>query len=120
MRAWRRLVEAEQVVPVVQQHVEVIEKILAQNSANVKIDRLEILEAEHEHLLVRDGMGTGFDQVELRGGSGCLKSHACDRRGALHIQMEFSGQRGIDDRGLRSRIQQEVVGAGMVDRNRDD
>src|ERR1039457_6060891 len=87
-----RVVKAEQVVPVVHQHVKVLKKVFAQNSTNVEIDGLETLEAEHEHLLVGDGVGTGFDQVQLRGGSRSLKSHARDRGGTLRIQMKFSGQ----------------------------
>src|SRR6266566_6145842 len=66
------------------------------------------------YLLIGDGIGAGFEQVELREGSGCKKSDSCYLGRALSIQMELSSQGGIDHRHLCAGVQQEVVGAGMV------
>jgi hypothetical protein len=54
-----------------------------------------ILEVKHEYLLIGDGMGADFEQVELREGSGCKKSDSCYVGRALSIQMELSSQGGI-------------------------
>ena len=70
LRAHRaRVVETEQAVRVVDQHVEVLEEILAEDALDVEIGGMEILEVIHEHLLLGNGVGAGFDQVELREGS---------------------------------------------------
>jgi len=45
-----------------------------------------------------------------------MKSDSRCQGRTLSIQMEFRRQRGIDHRDLGSGIQQNVVGAGMVDR----
>ena len=57
------------------------------------IDGMGILEVKHECLLIGDGMGAGFEQVELRDGSGCKKSDSCYFGRVLSIQIELSGQR---------------------------
>ena len=86
----------------------------------MEIDGLGILDVKHEHLLVGDPTRADFEQVELREGSGCLKSDSCYHGRALSIQMEFNGQRGVDHRDLGAGIQQKVVGTGMVDGYRHD
>ena len=100
---------------ILDQHIEFAEKILAEDTAKkVEIDGMGILEVKHEYLLVGDGMGADFEQVELRDGSGCKKSDSCYPGRALSIQMELSSQGGIDHRHLGAGVQQKVVGAGMV------
>src|SRR5258705_9358005 len=70
--------------------------------------------------MVGDSVGTSFEKVELCEGRGCVKSDSFYGRRALSIQMELSGQRGIEHRDLGAGIQQKVVGAGMVDGYRHD
>src|SRR5260370_2380230 len=111
----RGIVETKQVVSIVDQHIEFAEKILAEDTAKkVEIDGMGILEVKHEYLLIGDGMGADFEQVELREGSGCKKSDSCYPGRALSIQMELSSQGWIDHRHLGAGVQQKVVGAGMV------
>ena len=115
-----RVVETEQVVSIVDQHVELAQKIFAEDTAKVEIDGMGILDVKHDYLLVGDRMGASFEQVELRDGSGCIKSDSCYLGRAQSIQMELSGQRAIDHCDLVAGIQQKVVGAGMVDGYRHD
>ena len=100
-----RVVETEQVVSIVDQHVELAQKILAEDTAKVEIDGLGILDVKHERLLVGDRMGANFEQVELREGSGCTKSDSRYHGRVLSIQMEIGSQRGIDHRDLGAGIQ---------------
>ena len=102
-----RVVETEQAVRIVDQHVEVLEEILAQNAPNVQIGGMEILEVINEHLLPGNSVGAGFDQVELCEGSRLKRSGACGHcdRARLSIQMKFRGERGIDHRDLGAAIQ---------------
>jgi len=110
-----RVVEAEQVVRIVDQHVEILQEVLAEDAANGKARGLEIAQFVHKHVLVDDGMGTGFEQVNLRVGNRCLKSHACDPGSSVNIQMKFRGQGGVDFRRLRAGVQEKVVGACVID-----
>src|ERR1700761_1525609 len=106
-----RVVETEQSVRVVDQHVEVLKEILAEDTANVGIYRAKVQQTVHKHLLVGDGMGTGLEQVELGEGSRFTESDASDHGRAGSVQMEFGGHRRIDHGDLRARIQKKVVGA---------
>jgi hypothetical protein len=99
--------KTEQVVSIVDQHVELVQKIFAEDTAKVEIDGIGVLDVKHDYLLVGHRMGANFEHVELRDGSGCIKSDSCYRGRAQSIQMELSGQRGIDHRGLAAGIQQE-------------
>ena len=76
---------------------------------------MEILQVINEDLLVGNSVGAGFDQVELRVGSRLTRSDSCDHGRALSVQMKGGGERGIDHRDLGAAIQEEVVGAGVVD-----
>ena len=115
-----RVVETEQVVRIVDQHVELLEKILAENALNVEAGGLEILEVIHQHLLVGDGVRAGFEPVEMGEGSGGLGTDACDLGLPLGGEMEFGGQGGIDHRDLRAGVEEEAVGAGVVDGDGDN
>jgi len=56
-------------------HIEFTEKVFAEDTAKkVEIDGMGILEVKHEYLLIGNGMGADFEQVELRDWSGCKKS----------------------------------------------
>ncbi len=100
---------------IVDQHIEVLEEIVAENALNVQIGGIEMFKVINEHLLVGNSVGAGFDQVELREGSRLTRSDACDHGRALSIQMKFGGERGIDHSDLGAAIQLEVVGTGVVD-----
>ena len=90
---------------IVDQHVEVLEEILAENAVNVQVVGMEILEVINEHLLVGNSVGADLDQVELREGSRLTRSEACDHGRALSVQMKVGGERGIDQRDLGAAIQ---------------
>ena len=90
---------------IVDQHVEVLEEILAENTLKVQIGGMETLQVINEYLLVGNSMGAGLDQVELREGSRLTRSGACDHGRALSVQMKVSGERGIDHRDLGAAIQ---------------
>ena len=64
-----RVVETQKSMCIVDQHVEVFKKVLAEDSPNLQIGRLEILKVVHQHLLVGHGMGARRNLVELRKGS---------------------------------------------------
>ena len=55
----------------VDQQVEAFEEILSKDSLNVQIGGTEILQVINKDPLVGNGMGAGFDKVELREGSDC-------------------------------------------------
>ena len=63
---------------IVDQHVEVLEEILAEDTLNAQISRAEIPEVINEHSLVGNSVGTDFEKVELRQGSCLTRSDACD------------------------------------------
>jgi hypothetical protein len=73
-----------------------------------------------EHPLVGYRVRAGFDQIELGKGSRLARSGAGDHDGALGTQMKFGGERRIDHCDLGTAIQLKVVGAGVVDGNRQD
>ena len=60
-----RVIETEQAVCIIDQRVEVFEKIVAQNALKVEIGQIEVLEVINEHLLVGNSVGADFDQVDL-------------------------------------------------------
>src|ERR1700761_2381163 len=110
-----RVVETEQSVRIVDQHVEVLKEILAEDAANVGIYRAKVQQTVHKHLLVGQGMGTCFKHVEPGEGSRFMESSASDHGRARSVQMELDGQRRIDHGDLGPRIQEKVVGTEMVD-----
>jgi hypothetical protein len=114
------VVETEKVVGIVDQYIELAQKIFAENAAKVEIDGMGIPDVKHEYLLAGDRMGADFEQVELREGCRSIESDSCYHGRVLSIQMELSGQRRIDHRDLGSGVQQKVVGAGVVDGYRHD
>jgi len=63
-------------VGIVDQHVEALKEILAEDAANVGIYRAKVQQTEHKHLLVGNGMGTGFNEVDLGEGSRFMESDA--------------------------------------------
>src|ERR1017187_2414839 len=84
-----RVVETEKVVRIVDQHIELLEKVLAKNTLDVKASDLEIVEVIDEHFLVGDGVRAGFEPVEAGEGSGGLGVDACflcpPRRGGVGV-----------------------------------
>ena len=54
---------------IVDQHIESLKEILAEDTSNVGIDRAEIQEIVYKDFLVDDSIGSGFKQVELGEGS---------------------------------------------------
>src|ERR1700753_481158 len=88
-----RVVETEQAARVVDQHVEMAEEILAENALNELTIGIEIVEVVNEHVLVGNGLGASFDQVELREGSRLTRSEACDHGRALMSKVKLSGKR---------------------------
>ena len=111
-------IKTEQAVNIVDQHVEVFQKVLAEDAPDVEIDAMQILEFIHEHILVGDGVGAGFEQVHLNVRGRLARSGACDHRCALRLQMKLGGQGGVNQRDLHSGIQEKVVGPGMIDGDR--
>ena len=65
----RRVVETEQAMCIVDQHVEFLQEILSENAPQVLIFGMEILEVINQDLLVGNTFRAGFDQGELRVGS---------------------------------------------------
>jgi hypothetical protein len=86
------VIEAKQAVRIVDQHVEVLEEIFAENALNVQVGGAQILDVIHEHSLVGDGVGTGLEKVELREGCSLARSGACDHGRALGVQMKCGGE----------------------------
>src|SRR6476469_8082643 len=80
-----RVVETEQSVRIVDQHVEVLKEILAEDAANVGIYRAKVQQTVHKHLLVGNGMGTGFNKVELGEGSRFMESDARNHGRVLSV-----------------------------------
>src|ERR1035441_7847255 len=108
-----RVVEAEQFVPVIDQHVEVRKEILSQNAADAAIERAEVHQAVYQHLLVGNFMGTGLEKIELSESGSFTQPSARDHGRALSSQMEFGGQGGTNDGGIGACIQEEVVRTGV-------
>src|ERR1017187_3593578 len=115
-----RVVEAEEVVRIVDQHIELLEKVLAKNTLDVEASYLEIVEVIDQHFLVGDGVRTGFEPVEAGEGSGALGVDACGLGLPLGGEMEFGGQGGIDHGDLCAGVEEEAVGAGVVDGDGDN
>jgi hypothetical protein len=97
-------------VCIIYKYVEVPEEILAEHTLNVLIGGMEILEVIHEHLLLGNRVGAGFNQVYLREGGRLERSDACDHGRSPRLQMKLGGQGGVNRRDLRSGIQEKVVG----------
>src|ERR1019366_6197927 len=115
-----RVVETKKTVRIVDQHIELLEKILAENTLDVEASDLEIVEVIDQHFLVGDGVRAGFEPVEAGEGSGGLGTDACDVGLPLGGEMEFGGQGGIDHGDLCAGVEEEAVGAGVVDGDGDN
>src|SRR5450631_3144289 len=115
-----RVVEAEKVVRIVDQHIELLEKVLAKNTLDVEASDLEIVEVIDEHFLVGDGVRASFEPVEAGEGSRGLGTDACYFGLPLCGEMEFGGQGGFDHRYLCAGVEEKAVGAGVVDGHGDN
>jgi hypothetical protein len=97
-------------VCIIDKYVEVLEEILAEHTLNVQVDGMEPSEVINEHLLVGDGLGADFEQVQLRVRGRLERSDACDHGCSPRLQMKLRDQGEVDRRDLRSGIQKKVVG----------
>jgi hypothetical protein len=100
---------------VVDHHVEMLKKVLAEDAANVAVYGTEIQEAKHEGFLTGDGVGAGLQQVEMSDRGRFMESCTRNRDRALGAEVKLVGQGGTDDGCIGASVQKEVVGAGMVD-----
>jgi hypothetical protein len=103
-------------VRIVDEQIEVLKKILAEDTANAKTGGLQILEVGDDYSLVGNGVGAGFEQVQMSHKGGLRRSNAFDQRLALLFQTKLTRQRGIEVRHLGAGVQQEVVGTSVVAR----
>ena len=62
-----RVVKAKDPMSVVDQHVELQKKILAENTAEVGVVRPDILHVEHKCFKIGDSVGAYFESIELHG-----------------------------------------------------
>ena len=111
-------IEAEQAMDIVDQQIEMLQEVLPEDAPYVEIDAIQILEFIQEHILVGDGVGAGFEQVHRNVRGRLARPGAGDHRCAPALQMKLGGQGGVNQRDLHSGIQEEVVGPGMIDRDR--
>jgi hypothetical protein len=107
-------------VNIVDQHVEVFQKVLPENALYVEIDAMQILEFIQEHILIRDGVRTGFEKVNLNVRGRLARPDAYDHRCAPRLQMKLGGQGGVNQGDLHSGIQEKVVRPRMIDGDRND
>ena len=96
-------IKTEQAVNIVDQHVEVFQEVLPEDASYVEIDAVQILEFIYEHILVGDGVGAGFEQVDRNVRGRLARSGAGDHRCAPRLQMKLGGQGGVNQRDLAFR-----------------
>ena len=111
-------IEAEQAMNIVDQYVELSEKVLAKDAPYVEIDSLQILEFIDEHILVCDGVGAGLEHVHGNVRSRLAGRGACHQRRATRLQTKCGGQGRVNQRDLHSGIQEKLIGPGMIDGHR--
>ena len=113
-------IETERAVGVVDEHIEMPEKIAAENSANVGVGCVELVEALKDDQSVLCGLGAGFEKVQVREEGAGAEADADEAGCALNSQVEVGGQGWLDDCDLGAGVYEEVVRAGVVDRERND
>src|SRR5260370_29754863 len=109
------IVKAENVPAIVDEQVKVRQKILTQYAADAGIRRSELSEVLDHREGVWDGMGTCFQpvQIDICAATGsCYATHSgC----ALEFEPPLGEQGAVNRRDLGSGINDEIVGAGLVD-----
>jgi hypothetical protein len=113
------VVETKHGVRVIDEHVEMPQKIPAENSANVRIGCVELFEVLNYNVWVCHRLRARFEQVQLRKRSTHVEADANKPGRALELQVKFSGQRRIDGGDLGAGVHQKVVWAGVVDNDRN-
>ena len=114
------VVETKHAVRVIDEHVEMSQKVTAKNSANVRIGCLEMPEVLNDNQRVCYSVRTSFEYVQVRKRRTRAETDADEPGRTLNLQVKFSGQRRIDDGDLGACIHQKVIRAGVVDRDRNN
>src|SRR5216683_5554756 len=107
-------VEAKHIVRVINEHVEMPQKVPAKNSANVGIGCLEMLKVLNDNQRVCYSVRASFEYVQVRERRTRAETDADEPCSALNLQVKFISQRRIDAGDLGACIYEKVVGAGMV------
>jgi hypothetical protein len=115
-----RVVETQDVLAIVDEQIEVLEKILAQDASDARVRRLEFFEIVYGDQSVRDRMHSGLDKIEIGERTASVGRHATDAGSATGFQMEFGSQGGVDTADLSTRVDDEVIGPGVVDPDGDN
>jgi hypothetical protein len=95
-----------------------LQKVPTKNSANVRIDCLEMPKVLNDNERVCYSVRPSFKYVQVRKRRTRSQTDADKPGRALSPQAKFGGQRGIDRGDLGACIHQKVVWAGMVERDR--
>jgi hypothetical protein len=78
----------------VDQQVKSAQKVLAEDTAEGRIDPRRVLQVEHDYSLARDRMSASLEKIELSKGGSCVKTDTCHDGGLICDQMELTGRLG--------------------------
>ena len=98
------VVEAEHVMPVVDEHVEMPQKVTTENSANLRIGCVEIPKILNDNQRVCCGVRTNFKRVEVRKRRTCVETDTDQPGRAFNLQVKVGCQGGIDNGDLGASI----------------
>jgi hypothetical protein len=115
-----RVIETQDVLAIVDEQIKVFEEVLPQDASDARVRRLEFFEILYGDQSVRDRMHSGLDQVEICEGTADVGCDAFDSGNAAGSQVEFGGERGVDTADLSTRVDDEVIGPGVVDPDGDN
>jgi len=103
---------------VIDEHIEMPQKVPTKNSADVRIDCLEMLKVLNDNERVCYSVRASFEYVQVRERRTGAETDPDEPCCALNPQVKLSRQRRINGGDLGACIYVTVVWTGMVDRNR--
>src|SRR5258708_31888911 len=103
------VVEAKHAMSIIDEHVEMPQKVTAENSANARIGCLEMLKVLNDNQRVCYSVRASFEYVQVGERGTHAETDADEPCSALNPQVKLSGQRRINGCDLGACIHQKVV-----------
>ena len=109
------IIQAKHAVRVIDEHVEVLQKVPPKNPADVRIGCLKAVKVLYDNQSVSYGMRTRLEKIQMRKRRSGPETDADEPCRALNPKAKFGGQRRIYGGDLGTCIDQKVIRASVVD-----
>src|SRR3984885_11660276 len=112
-----RIIEANDAVRVIDEQVELLQKILAKNAANPAVGNLYLAKVVDQKQRVFYFVSAGLERVQPCVGGARREPCAGYSSLAQHLQTQLGGELRIDGSDLRGCVQHKVKGPGVIERD---